>query len=631
MAAPTVSCHAVARPRDESLGTAYRTIAVVGPPNSGKTTLFNRLTKLRQKVGNFPGVTVEHHTGYVRDANGKEVALIDLPGVYSLTPKSEDEKVAIDVLTGQMPGTPRPDAVILVLNSTNLHSHLVLAARVIALGIPTLVLLNMADELRKQGGHVDVLSLARELGTPVALVSATTGEGIVAVQNFLSSATVGPEPLELPVVGSTRGYREWAVRVGTNAKYRRPAAPIWTQRLDALFLHRVWGPIIFAVVVIGVFQTIFAVGQPLSNLLQKFLDVTGAQLGNHLPAGMFQSLLVNGVWKGTGSVLVFLPQILLLFLVIGILEDSGYLSRAAVIADKTMSRVGLNGKSFIPLLSAYACAVPAIMATRTIESKRDRMATILIAPFMTCSARLPVYTMVIAAFLPNRPVMGVFLGTRALAMLGLYVLGFLMAIATARLLKSTVLRSKDTPFILEMPPYRWPTLSSLGLRLVDRGKAFLYRAGTVIMLVSLLLWAATNFPMHHGQPPAVQDSVVATVGHAIEPVIRPLGFDWKIGVGLITSMAAREVIISTLGTLHGVDAQNHAVDLQAALRQELSPAGAVALLVFFAFAMQCMSTVAVVRRETNGWKWPILQFSYMTVVAYVAAFAAYNIVGHFTH
>jgi ferrous iron transport protein B len=631
MAAPTVSCHAVARPRDESLGTAYRTIAVVGPPNSGKTTLFNRLTKLRQKVGNFPGVTVEHHTGYVRDTNGNEVALIDLPGVYSLTPKSEDEKVAIDVLTGQMPGTPRPDAVILVLNSTNLHSHLVLAARVIALGIPTLVLLNMADELRKQGGHVDVLSLARELGTPVALVSATTGEGIVAVQNFLSSATVGPEPLELPVVGSTRGYREWAVRVGTNANYRRPAAPIWTQRLDALFLHRIWGPIIFGVVVIGVFQTIFAVGQPLSNLLQKFLDVTGTQLGNHLPAGMFQSLLVNGVWKGTGSVLVFLPQILLLFLVIGILEDSGYLSRAAVIADKTMSRVGLNGKSFIPLLSAYACAVPAIMATRTIESKRDRMATILIAPFMTCSARLPVYTMVIAAFLPNRPVLGVFLGTRALAMLGLYVLGFLMAIATARLLKSTVLRSKDTPFILEMPPYRWPTLSSLGLRLVDRGKAFLYRAGTVIMLVSLLLWAATNFPMHHGQPPAVQDSVVATVGHAIEPVIRPLGFDWKIGVGLITSMAAREVIISTLGTLHGVDAQNHAVDLQAALRQELSPAGAVALLVFFAFAMQCMSTVAVVRRETNGWKWPILQFSYMTVVAYVAAFAAYNIVGHLVH
>src|SRR5208283_1352948 len=327
MGASTMSCHAVARPREETLGTSYRTVAVVGPPNSGKTTLFNRLTRLRQKVGNFPGVTVEHHTGFVRDSEGQEIALIDLPGVYSLTPKSEDEKVAV--------------------------------------GTPTLVLLNMADELRKQGGQVDVLSLARQLGTPVALISATTGEGIVAVQNFLDSAVASPEPLGLPVVGSTRGYREWAVRVGENAKYRRPATPVWTQRLDSLFLHRIWGSVIFGVVVIAVFQTIFAVGQPLSNLLQRFLDVTGAQLGTHLPQGMFNSLIVNGVWKGTGSVLVFLPQILLLFLVIGILEDSGYLSRAAVIADRTMSRVGLNGKSFIPLLSAYACAVPAIMATRT--------------------------------------------------------------------------------------------------------------------------------------------------------------------------------------------------------------------------------------------------------------------------
>jgi ferrous iron transport protein B len=629
MGASTISCHSVATPQAHAIGSSYRTIAVVGPPNSGKTTLFNRLTKLRQKVGNFPGVTVEHHTGYVRDGDGEEVALIDLPGVYSLTPKSEDEKVAVDVLTGKMPGTPAPDAIILVLNSTNLHTHLVLAARVIALGLPTLVLLNMADELRKQDGHVDVLSLARELGTPVALVSATTGEGMAAVQNFLASASPTPEPLELPVIGSTRGYREWAIRVGKNAGYRRPATPVWTARLDAIFLHRIWGPVIFALVVVVVFQTIFALGQPLSNLLQKLLDSTGVLIGNHLPAGMLQSLVVNGVWKGTGSVLVFLPQILLLFLVIGILEDSGYLSRAAVIADRTMSRVGLNGKSFIPLLSAYACAVPAIMATRTIESKRDRIATILIAPFMTCSARLPVYTMVIAAFLPDRPLLGVFLGTRAVAMLGLYVLGFLMAVTTARLLKSTILKSKDAPFIMEMPPYRWPTTTSLGLRLVDRGKAFLYRAGTVIMLVTLLLWAATNFPMHHGQPPAVQDSVVAKVGHAIEPAIRPLGFDWKIGVGLLTSVAAREVIIATLGTLHGVDPESHATDLQVALRHELTPPGAVALLIFFAFAMQCMSTIAIVRRETNGWKWPALQFAYMTSVAYVAALAAYNVANHF--
>ncbi len=621
-----MTCHTVARPEEETL-SGLRTVAVVGPPNSGKTTLFNRLTGLRQKVGNFPGVTVEHHTGYIKDASGNEVALIDLPGVYSLSPKSEDEKVAVDVLLGQMPGIGRPDAVILVLNSNNLSSHLVLAARVIALGLPTLVLLNMADELRDQGGHVDVLLLARQLGTPVALVSAVTGEGLFAVTNFLSSSAPAPEPLELPVVGSTRSTREWAVRVGENANYRRPATPAWTRRLDGVFLHRFWGPVIFAVVVIAVFQVIFAVGQPLSNLMQAGLDATGVRLGNLLPDGYFRSLLINGVWKGTGSVLVFLPQILLLFLVIGILEDSGYLARAAIIADKTMSRVGLNGKSFIPLLSAYACAVPAIMATRTIESKRDRIATILIAPFMTCSARLPVYTMVIAAFLPGHPLLGPFLGTRAVAMLGLYVLGFLMAVATAKLLNSTVLRSKDTPFVLEMPPYRWPRPVSLGLRVVDRGKAFVYRAGTIIMLVTLLLWAATNFPMHNGKPPAVQDSVVATVGHSIEPVIRPLGFDWKIGVGLLTSIAAREVIIATLGTLHGVDPQSHAADLQAALRQDLTPAAAVALLVFFAFAMQCMSTVAVVRRETNGWKWPAIQFTYMTVVAYISAYAAYHIAG----
>jgi ferrous iron transport protein B len=602
-------------------------VAVVGPPNSGKTTLFNRLTGLRQKVGNFPGVTVEHHTGHMRDAAGHDVALIDLPGVYSLTPKSEDERVAVDVLLGKMHGMPQPDAVILVLNANNLSSHLVLAARVIALGLPSLVLLNMADELREQGGHVDVLLLARQLGTPVALVSAVTGEGLFAVTNFLSSSAPAPEPLELPVVGSTRSTREWAVRVGEKSNYRRPATPAWTRRLDSIFLHRYWGPLIFVVVVIAVFQTIFAVGQPLSNLLQGVLDTTGARLGTILPDGYLRSMLINGVWKGAGSVLVFLPQILLLFLVIGILEDSGYLARAAIIADRTMSRVGLNGKSFIPLLSAYACAVPAIMATRTIESKRDRIATILIAPFMTCSARLPVYTMVIAAFLPNRPLLGPFLGTRAVAMLSLYVLGFLMAVATAKLLNSTILRSKDTPFVLEMPPYRWPRPISLGLRLVDRGKAFVYRAGTVIMLVSLLLWAATNFPMHNGKPPAVQDSVVASVGHTIEPVIRPLGFDWKIGVGLLTSLAAREVIIATLGTLYGVDPETHAADLQAALRQEVTPAAAVALLVFFAFAMQCMSTIAVVRRETNGWKWPVIQFSYMTLVAYVSAYAAYHVAG----
>jgi ferrous iron transport protein B len=413
--------------------------------------------------------------------------------------------------------------------------------------------------------------------------------------------------------------------MGTRAAYRRGATPEWTRRLDSIFLHKFWGGVIFAVVIVAVFQTIFSVGQPASNLLQALLDGVAVRLSNVLPPGIINSLVVNGVWKGAGSVLVFLPQILLLFLVIGILEDSGYLARAAVISDKVMARVGLNGKSFIPLLSAYGCAVPAIMATRTIENKRDRIATILIAPFMTCSARLPVYTMVIAAFIPDRPVIGPVVGTRAIAMLSLYVLGFAMAVLTARVLKSSVLRSHEVAFIMELPPYRWPMWKSLLLRLMDRANAFLMRAGTVILAVSLVLWALTYLPMHNGEPPQIADSAIAHIGHFIEPAIRPLGFNWKIGVGLLSSFAAREVIIATMGTLHGVDPESHGMALQQALRSDLTPAGAISLLVFFAFAMQCMSTMAVVRRETNSWRWPIIQFLYMTTVAYVAAFVAYRI------
>jgi ferrous iron transport protein B len=612
-------------PKTEAGAAVYKTVAVVGPPNAGKTTLFNRLTGLRQRVGNFPGVTVEYHIGSFRLDSGEEVSLIDLPGVYSLNPKSEDEKVTVDVLHGEMRGLERPDAIILVLDSNNLNRHLVLAGRVIAMGLPTLVLLNMADELHKQGGQVDVLPLARQLGTPVALVSAASGEGLEAVPNFLVSTPAVPEPLELPIFGDPRHCREWAVRMGSHAAYRRGATPEWTRRLDAIFLHKFWGGVIFIAVIIGVFQSIFTLGQPATDLLVAGLDAVAVFLGNHLPGGLINSLVVNGVWKGAGSVLVFLPQILLLFLVIGILEDSGYLARAAVISDKLMAKVGLNGKSFIPLLSAYGCAVPAVMATRTIENRRDRIATILIAPFMTCSARLPVYTMVIAAFIPDRPALGHLVGTRAVAMLSLYVLGFLMAVITARALKSSVLRSRDVAFIMELPPYRWPMWKSLALRLMDRAQAFLFRAGTVILGVSILLWALSSLPMHNGQPPEVGDSYIAQAGHFIEPAIRPLGFNWRIGVGLLSSFAAREVIIATMGTLHGVDPESHELALQEALKTDLSPAGAIALLVFFAFAMQCMSTLAVVRRETNGWKWPILQFLYMTAVAYVAAFAAYRI------
>jgi ferrous iron transport protein B len=389
--------------------------------------------------------------------------------------------------------------------------------------------------------------------------------------------------------------------------------------LDALFLHPMAGPLVFLLLVIGVFQTIFAAGKPLQDALQPLIDTSGKWLGTLLPIAPLRSLVVDGIWSGVGNVVVFLPQILLLSFFIGVLEDSGYLARAALISDRTMARFGLQGKSFIPLLSAYACAVPAIMATRTIENKRDRFATILIAPFMTCSARLPVYTLVILAFIPERPLLGFFLGTRAAAMLGLYVLGFLAALATARLLKSTILKSSRSSFMLEMPPYRWPTLTSLGLRLLDRSKVFLYRAGTVILVVAICIWALTYLPPSHTD---IANSFAGRIGHVIEPAIRPLGFNWKIGIGLITSLAARETIVSTLGTIYGVEGDEHSATLQQALHQDLTLGGAFALLIFFAFAMQCMSTLAVVRRETGGWKWPAVQFAYMTGLAYVCAFAA---------
>jgi ferrous iron transport protein B len=601
-------------------GREIRTVALIGPPNSGKSTLFNRLTRLRQKVGNYPGVTVEQRVGLVA-GNGHEIRLIDLPGVYSLTPYSDDERVAVDVLTGQMDGMPRPDAVLLVLDVTHLSRQLVLAKPVIALGLPTLVLLNMADIFAKGGGSLDVLKLAEELGAPVAMVSATLGTGLDTVDRFLRQEHDQRPDALLPVLQDLPQCRKWASQVGSRIDYQRHLPSVWSRRLDDIFLHKLWGPLIFVVVVGAVFQTVFGLGQPMSTAFQDLLTKLGQQAAPYVPAGLVRSLLLDGLWKGVSSVLVFLPQILLLFFFIGLLEDSGYLARAALIADRTMRGVGLNGKAFIPLLSAYACAVPAIMATRTIENKRDRIATILIAPFMTCSARLPIYTLLIAAFIPNRPVVGVLLSARACAMLSLYLLGFLAAIVTAKVLKSSVLKSSAAPFVLELPDYRWPTWQSIGLRLLDRGRVFLRQAGTVILAVSLLVWVLTNLPLHHGRVPQLEQSAIAYLGHGIEPVIRPLGFNWKIGIGLLTSVIAREVIVGTLGTIYGTDPATHSMTLQNALTQDLTFAGAMALLVFFAFAMQCTSTLAVVRRETNSWKWPVVQFVYMTIVAYAAAFA----------
>ena len=596
-------------------------IAIIGPPNSGKSTLFNRLTGLRQKVGNFPGVTVEQRVGRTRLSNNREITLVDLPGVYSLDARSEDELVTRDVLNGQMPGVPKPDAVLLILDCTNLGRHLLLAAPILSLQLPTLVILNMADDLQSRGGSVDTAALSCELGAPVALISAAKGDGVEKVIQFVEgtsegSAKVAKPRIELPILQDIPKCRKWAQQVGQNGGYHAPAPPLWTRRLDSIFLHPVLGPLIFLAVVVGVFQTIFSGAKPIMDSLTMGIQSSGAWLGAMLPDSIFKSLLIEGVLSGVGSVIVFLPQILLLFLFIGILEDSGYLARAALIADRTMAKFGLQGKAFIPLLSAYACAVPAIMATRTIENKRDRMATIMIAPLMTCSARLPVYTLLIAAFIHERPLIGHFLGTQAAVLLGLYVLGFVAAIVTAWMLKSSVLKSGRTSFMLEMPPYRWPTVRSLGLR----SKIFLRRAGTVILTVSVVLWILAHLPLHDGKPPQIADSFAGMIGHAVEPAIKPLGFNWKIGIGLLSSLAAREVIVGTLGTIYGMEGTAQSEGLQKALQSDLTPGGAVALLIFFAFAMQCMSTIAVVRRESGGWKWPAIQFAYMTLLAYLAAF-----------
>jgi len=626
-------------PIEPRVAGRIRTVALVGPPNSGKSTLFNRLTGLRQKVANYPGVTVEQRVGRLNGIGRGDLTLIDLPGVYGLDSYSEDARVAVEVLHGEMPGTPAPDAILLVLDSLQLRRQLMLAAPVLGLGLPTLVLLNMSDLMEARGGVVDTLALAQELGVPVAKISATRGAGLDSITHFLNrkaepvrngssgNAIEAPTPgrIELPVMGNPRSYRQWATGISTRTKYKAPISSEWTKRIDGVLLHRIWGPLIFLAVVFAVFQVVFSIGQPLSDGFGDVLNEGGAKIGAVLGHNWVESLLIDGVWRGVASVLVFVPQILLLFLFIGVLEDSGYLARAALIADRVMRSIGLNGKAFIPLLSAYACAVPAIMATRTIENKRDRFATILVAPFMTCSARLPIYMLMIAAFIPNKPILGDLFGLRAAVMLSLYVLGFVAALATAWLLKSSILKASSAPFILELPQYRLPTLRSLGLRLMDRGQVFLKQAGTVILAVTIVLWFLSHIPFHAD----LAQSVIGRLGQFIEPAIKPLGFNWKIGIGLLTSVMAREVIVGTLGTLYGADPATQSLGLQAALRHDLTLGGAMALVVFFAFALQCTSTIAIVRRETNSWRWPALQFVYMSVLAYLAALGTNQAILHF--
>lgn len=604
-----------------------RVVAICGAPNVGKSTFFNRLTGLRQKVANYPGITVEKRIGSFELPDGQAVDLIDLPGIVGLHPRSEDERISMDVLRGTSKTLPKPSAAILLLDSTTLEAQLRLVPEILGFGVPTLVVLNMADDLAARGGSVDEAVIEKQVGAPVALVSARLGTGMGRVRDFLQGTLSPPAPVQLPVLNNIPAERQWAGTVAREASYHPPEPSLWGRRLDTIFLHRVGGPLFFLAVVVVVFQSIFTLAVPLMDTVEALIATSGGWLGAVLPDSMLKGLLLDGIWGGVGSVVIFLPQILILFLFVGILEDSGYLARAAAIADRSMRSVGLEGRSFIPLLSAYACAVPAIMAARTVENQRDRLATIFIAPLTTCSARLPVYSLLIAAFIPERPILGPFLGTRATVLLGLYAVGFLAACLTAFALKSTVLKSKPMPFMLPLPAYRLPTLRSLSYRLLDRSKIFLRRAGTVIMVATIVLWFLASVPYSNGSPPEIGDSLAGSIGKTIEPLVEPLGLNWKVAIGLITSLAAREVIVGTLGTIYGMETDENSPALQDALRKDLSFGSAIALLLYFAFAMQCMSTVAIVRRETGGWRWPIAQFAYMLVLAYASGLAAYRIFG----
>jgi ferrous iron transport protein B len=526
---------------------------------------------------------------------------------------------------------------VLIVDSTRLESQLMLVEPVLALELPTLLVLNMSDELERRGGSLDDRALAEQLGVEVVRANARAGDGLEGIRSFLTwVAAKGPLPartsrpvsnvahgVSLPMVDAFAERRRRIRDVGRKADFREPGPSRLSERLDGIFLHRVVGPVVFLSVVVVVFQAIFTWAVPFMDGIEALISTSGLWLAQNLPDTWFRSLLVDGVWAGVGAVVIFLPQILILFLFLGILEDSGYMARAAVIADRMMYRVGLQGRAFLPLLSAYACAVPAILSARTVEDERDRLATIFVAPFMTCSARLPVYALLIAAFIPERPLLGPFMGTRAATLLGLYLLGAVAAVVTAFLLKRTLLRGKPSSFLMELPSYRIPSLRSLALRLLDRTRVFLRRAGRIILLVTVVLWGLSQVPAIDGAPPPIEESALGRIGQVIEPAIAPLGFDWRIGIGLVSSLAAREVIVGTLGTIYGVEtADESSLELQAALQRQLDLGGAVALLVFFAFALQCMSTVAVMRRETAGWRWPVIQFTYMLALAYGGALVA---------
>lgn len=724
--------------------SAIRTIALGGNPNCGKTTLFNALTGLRQKVANYPGITVEKKTGRCTLPDGHLIDVLDLPGTYSLVPNSPDEQVAMEVLRGLRPDTPAPDVIVAVVDASNLARNLYLVSQLIELRRPMVIALNMSDIASRRGQPVDAAALARELGVPVVPIIGHKGHGVDALKAALIQATIPVVPTwslpethasaistvgaalpTMPVaereciarrllaqetaadlaavradpaiaaaLAQTAADPAAVMQADIEARYRwidaivarvvqpgsfKPGSTL-TDRVDAVLVHPVFGLGIFGLIMATLFVTLFLVADPLMGACESAVAWLGELVTGNMDGGTLKSLLADGVFAGVGGVVVFVPQIALLFLFLAILEDSGYLARAAFLMDKLLSKVGLHGRSFIPMLSSFACAIPGVMATRTIESRNERLATILVAPFMSCSARLPVYGLLIGAFFgtamfagtPYEPYMSLIQGG---IMLACYVLGILAAVVTAYGCKLFLGKGAVTPFILELPTYKFPQVGEVLRQVWTNTAKFLTKAGTIIFCLSIVLWAMAYFPRLpdakiaevtgrinaaplvipadatieqeneiRDSRAAELDSAVAgaqleysisgRIGHTIEPVIAPLGYDWKIGVGLIAAFAAREVFVSNLAVVYSVgDVEDDQTPLEDAIRADTydngkpvwTPMVAVSLLVWFVLAMQCISTTAVVRRETGGWSWPLFQLVYMNVVAYVAALIVYQV------
>ena len=611
-------------------------IALVGPPNSGKTTLFNTLTGGRQKTANYPGVTVERKSGLLKTPIGHTVEVLDLPGSYSLRARSPDEAITRDVVLGRQTQETLPDAVVCVTDATNLGQHLRLLLELQQLGRPLILVLNMMDIAQKRGCQISVDALSQQLGIPVVTTVAMRKSGVRDLLNqidsLLNRTSTQSEATAIdwvePSPEAIRAYHREVERLLQSAVVSEGTPERLTRQLDRVLLHPVAGPLILLALLFLMFQAVFSWAAAPMDWIDA--SVVGLQqwLSTHLQESLLKSLLIDGIIAGVGGVVIFLPQILILFLFILLLEDSGYMTRAAFLMDRLMSAVGLNGRAFIPLLSSFACAIPGIMATRTIAHPLDRLVTILIAPLMTCSARLPVYVLLIAAFVPATTVWGG-IGLQGLVMFGLYATGIVGALVVAGVLRLTLLRGGRQPLLMELPSYKWPNATNVLLGLWDRARIFMRRIGTIILSLMVVLWFLSTFPAPPAgaTEPAIYYSFAGMIGRTLEPLLEPIGFNWQIAIALVPGLAAREVAVAALGTVYALSGDEGAVSdaLTTTLAHSWTLATALSLLAWFVFAPQCLATLAAVRRETNSWRWAAFMFTYLMILAYVAAFITYRV------